>query len=120
LIVCAEARRKIYRNYSLNYSFLQRVFAHIHNRLTRSQEKGYEEIGSREYWAAIPDFEKRLTRVGRYDTRTFRFKPLMEIPDIRFASDDMWVDEAARRIYLAYNGHLLRLPLTIKHNSSGK
>ena len=76
--------------------------------------------GSREYWAAIPDSEKRLTRVGRYDTRTFSFKPLMEIPEIRFTSDDMWVDEEAKRIYLTYNGHLLRLPLTIKPNSSGK
>ncbi len=76
--------------------------------------------GSREYWAAIPDSEKRLTRVGRYDTRTFRFNPLIEIPEIQFASDYMCVDEEAKRIYLTYNGHLLRLPLTIKLNSSGK
>ncbi len=75
--------------------------------------------GSREYWAAIPDSEKNLTRVGRYDTRTFSFKLLMEIPEIYFTSASMWVDEASQRIYLAYNGHLLRLPLTIKSNSSG-
>src|SRR5262245_56160848 len=76
--------------------------------------------GSREYWAAIPDAEKNLTRVGRYDTRTFMFEQLMEIPDIYFTSACMWVDGASQQIYLAYNGHLLRLPLTIKPNSSGK
>jgi hypothetical protein len=76
--------------------------------------------GSREYWAAIPDSEKRLTRVGRYEARAFSFKPLMEIPEIYFTSDDMWVDEAAQRIYLAYNGHLLRLPLAVDQKSSGK
>jgi hypothetical protein len=76
--------------------------------------------GSREYWAAIPDAEKNLTRVGRYDARAFSFKPLMEIPEIRFTSDEMWVDEAAKRIYLSYNGHLLRFPLAVEQKSSGK
>ena len=76
--------------------------------------------GSREYWAAIPDSEKKLTRVGRYDARAFSFKPLMEIPEIYFTSEMMWVDEATQRIYLAYNGHLLRLPLAVDQKSSGK
>jgi hypothetical protein len=76
--------------------------------------------GSREYWAAIPDSEKNLTRVGRYDARSFIFKPLMEIPEISFTSDNMWVDETARRIYLAYNGHLLSLPLVVDQKSTGK
>jgi hypothetical protein len=76
--------------------------------------------GSQEYWAAIQDSEKNLTRVGRYDTRAFSFKPLMEIPEIRFTSEAMWVDETAKRIYLAYNGHLLRLPLAVDQKSSGK
>jgi hypothetical protein len=44
----------------------------------------------------------------------------MEIPEIYFTSEMMWVDEAARRIYLAYNGHLLRLPLSVDQKSSGK
>jgi hypothetical protein len=77
-------------------------------------------VGSREYWAAIPDSEKNLTRVGRYDARAFSFKPLMEIPEIRFTSEVMCVDEAAQRIYLAYHGHLLRLPLIVNPKSSGK
>jgi hypothetical protein len=76
--------------------------------------------GSREYWAAIPDSEKNLTRIGRYDTRAFSFKPLMEIPAIRFTSDDIWVDESAGRVYLAYKGHLLRFPLATDQKSSGK
>jgi hypothetical protein len=76
--------------------------------------------GSREYWAAIPDSEKNLTRVGRYDARAFSFKTLMEIPEIYFTSDEMWVDEGARRIYLAYKGRLLRLPLAVDQKSSGK
>jgi hypothetical protein len=76
--------------------------------------------GSREYWAAIPDSEKNLTKVGRYDARAFSFKPIMEIPEIYFTSEMMWVDEAEQRIYLAYNGHLLRLPLAVDQKSSGK
>jgi hypothetical protein len=76
--------------------------------------------GSREYWAAIPDSEKNLTRVGRYDTREFSFKPMMEIPEILFTSEAMWVDETARRIYLAYNGHLLSLPLAGDQKPPGK
>jgi hypothetical protein len=76
--------------------------------------------GSQEYWAAIPDSEKNLTRVGRYDARAFIFKPLMEIPQILFTSDEMWVDEAANRIYLAYKGHLLRLPLAVDQKLLGK
>jgi len=76
--------------------------------------------GSQEYWAAIPDSEKNLTRVGRYDARAFSFKPLMENPEIFFTSDEMWVDETVRRIYLAYKGHLLRLPLASDQKSSGK
>jgi len=44
----------------------------------------------------------------------------MEIPEILFSSERMWVDEASRRIYLAYHGHLLRLPLAIKPDSSDK
>jgi hypothetical protein len=76
--------------------------------------------GSQEYWAAIPDSEKNLTRVGRYDARAFSFKPLMEIPEILFTSDEMWIDETARRIYLAYKGHLLRLQLASDQKSSGK
>ena len=76
--------------------------------------------GSQEYWAAIPDSEKNLTRVGRYDARAFSFKPQMEIPEILFTSDETWIDETARRIYLAYKGHLLRLPLSSDQKSSGK
>ena len=64
-----------------------------------------------EFWAAIPDPDAKKTRVGRYDARSFKFTSLMELPDIVFTSTSMWVDEKANWLYIAYNGHLLRLPL---------
>lgn len=51
------------------------------------------------------------TSVGRYDTETFRFLATTQIDSLVFGSDDLWVDEAARKIYVAYKGHVLRLPL---------
>jgi hypothetical protein len=38
----------------------------------------------------------------------------------KLESEAMWVDEAAKRIYLTYNGHLLRLPLVVDQKSSNK
>src|SRR5262249_48635837 len=70
--------------------------------------------GSHEYWAAIPDDEKTTTAVGRYDAAKFHFTKMFELPEILFNSMNMWVDESAGKIYIAYNGHLLRLPLQIK------
>jgi len=69
-------------------------------------------VGSTEYWAAIPDEERNRTQIGRYDARRFAFKPLMELPEIKFDSMRMWVDEATNQVYVTYNGHLLRMPLT--------
>jgi hypothetical protein len=70
--------------------------------------------GSQEYWAAIPDFKATTTRVGRYDARAFKFTSIIELPGIGFTSQNMWIDETAHWLYLAYNGHLLRLPFTAK------
>lgn len=64
-----------------------------------------------EFWAAVPDNEKNKTRVGRYNTKDFSFKPVMEIPHIAFDSMGMWVDATAAKIYVVYKGQLLRLPL---------
>jgi hypothetical protein len=66
--------------------------------------------GSNEYWAAIPDYQANETRVGRYDTRVFKFTTLLTLPGIIFRSQAMWVDELENLLYVAYNGHLLRLP----------
>ena len=60
-------------------------------------------------WAAR--YEDEATGVGLYDTRTFSFRKLMDIPGLRFDSMDMWVDQDGKRIYVAVNGDLLRLPV---------
>lgn len=64
-----------------------------------------------EFWAAIYDPQKKLTTIGRYDARFFAFSPVMQVPEIRVSSADVWVDAAAGKVYLTYLGHLLRMPL---------
>lgn len=64
-----------------------------------------------EYWAAIPDQQKRVTRLGRYNTRNFVFTPLVELPELILRSSDFWVDANAGKIWLTYKGQLLRIPL---------
>ena len=62
-----------------------------------------------EFWVAMSDSENPETQIGTYNTKTFTFKPLMKIPQIRFSSLQMWVD--AGKVYFVYEGHLLALPL---------
>ena len=64
-----------------------------------------------EFWAAIHDAKKKATAFGRYDTRTFSFTPVVELPEIRLNSADTWADAAAGKLYFVYLGHLLRVPL---------
>lgn len=64
-----------------------------------------------EFWAAIYDPQKKATVVGRYDARMFAFTPVVELPEIRIGSPDVWVDAAAGKVYVTYLGHLLRVPL---------
>ncbi len=64
-----------------------------------------------EFWAAISDTDKDQTQVGRYNLKDFSFKPIMLIPHITFDSMAMWVDESNEKLYLVYEGQLLRLPL---------
>jgi hypothetical protein len=64
-----------------------------------------------EVWAAIPDRANNQTRVGRYNSSDFSFQPLLVVPHITFNSMAMWVDESAAKLYVIYEGHLLRLPL---------
>ena len=64
-----------------------------------------------EFWAAIPDAAKDQTQVGRYNLKTFSFTPLLTIPHISFDSQSMWVDEKRGKIYFAYKGQLLSIPL---------
>ncbi|HJY29268.1 MAG TPA: HEAT repeat domain-containing protein [Pyrinomonadaceae bacterium] len=64
-----------------------------------------------EFWAAIPDDAKDQTQVGRYNLKTFSFTPVLTIPHISFDSMSMWVDEKRAKIYIAYKGQLLSIPL---------
>src|SRR5262245_30386174 len=66
------------------------------------------------FWAAIYDGAKRMTRFGRYDSKNFVFTPLLEFPELELSGDDIWVDAAGGKIWFAYKGHLLRLPLPHK------
>lgn len=70
--------------------------------------------GANEYWAAIPNEEQNRTQFGRYDAKRFAFKPLLQLPDIKFDSMQMWVDETNNHIYITYNGHLLRISMKLK------
>lgn len=51
------------------------------------------------------------TMLGRFDTKSFGFRNWTRIDSLDFESDNVWVDESTRRIYIVYRGHLLRLPL---------
>lgn len=65
-----------------------------------------------EFWTAIFDRDYfRPTKIGRYNTRKFVFTPLIELPLSLPHSEQLWVDEAEDKIYLVYEGDLLRLPL---------
>lgn len=63
-----------------------------------------------EAWAVLHNQATQTTAVGRFHLRNFTFTPVATIPELRFSAGEMWVDEAARAIYVAYRGHLLRFP----------
>jgi hypothetical protein len=65
-----------------------------------------------EYWASIPR-GKAGTLFGIYSTRYFSFKPLLKLPKILFDSEQMWVDEAEKKVYFIHQGHLLSAPYTL-------
>jgi len=68
-----------------------------------------------EFWAAIS--EEKTTSIGTYNAKTFTFKPLLKVPEIRLTSMDIWADEKDGKVYFVYagegerDGHLLSLPL---------
>lgn len=64
-----------------------------------------------EFWAAVPNQQQNQTRVGRYSLRDFSFQTILVVPHLTFDSFQMWVDEAGARLYVVYEGQLLRLPL---------
>ena len=64
-----------------------------------------------EFWAAIPDQSKNQTSVGRYNLKDFSFRALLVVPHLTFNSASMWADEAGSKLYIVYEGQLLRIPL---------
>ena len=64
-----------------------------------------------QFWAAMPSKARGETVVGVFDSRIFRFQPVLKLPKINFDSMDMWVDESENKVYFVYSGHLLRVPL---------
>ena len=64
-----------------------------------------------EFWAAMPDRPKNQTRVGRFNVKDFSFRTSLVVPHLSFDSMAMWVDEGATKLYVIYEGQLLRLPL---------
>ncbi len=80
--------------------------------LTQPTSRPLQPTGNpNEFWAAIDDAQNVSTEVGRYDSKSFTFKPLIRFSRIRFNSAQMLVEETEGKIYAAYHGHLLRLPL---------
>jgi len=69
-----------------------------------------------EFWAAITDSQKRVTNIGRYDSKTFAFTPLIELQGLTLSNSDFWVDATGGKIWLTYRGHLLRIPSHAKSN----
>src|SRR5262245_31642180 len=64
-----------------------------------------------EFWASVFDDQKQATIIGRYDAKTFSFTPLIRVPELRLSNSDIWVDQMAGWLWIAYRGHLLRMPL---------
>jgi hypothetical protein len=71
-----------------------------------------------EFWAVIYNQQKRGASIGRYDSKNFSFTPVIELPELRLTSNDFWVDAAAGKIWITYQGQLLRLPLPTQPRDS--
>ncbi|NOT61070.1 MAG: HEAT repeat domain-containing protein, partial [Acidobacteria bacterium] len=67
-----------------------------------------------EFWAAIYERDKNLTRIGRYDTYAFKFTQLLELPDMKVESSSIWMDEIKRELWMVYEGNLVRIPIATK------
>jgi hypothetical protein len=77
------------------------------------EEKSYRPLqpteNQGEVWAAVYDEKTKMTQIGRYDTKTFGYKPILQIPDIALSSKEILVDEKMGKVYFVYQGHLLAL-----------
>jgi hypothetical protein len=64
-----------------------------------------------EYWSTLYDKQRRVTTIGRYNAKSFVFKPLLDLNDIQLRNADIWADVENKKLWFTYQGHLLRLPL---------
>lgn len=64
-----------------------------------------------EVWSPLYDLEKGDCFIGRYNLATFSFTPVINLSGLRLSRMEMWVDEAAGKIYFIHDGNLLRVPL---------
>jgi len=70
-----------------------------------------------EYWTTVPwneqirDKESPGTRIGRYDTESFKFRALLSIPDLQFENGAMWVDKDRHEVLIALNEDVVVVPL---------
>ena len=62
-------------------------------------------------WVAIWRAKEVKTEIGLYDKERFIFRPVMDVPDLRFESSQMWIDEDGHQAYIVYGGQLLRVAM---------
>lgn len=60
-------------------------------------------------WIAIP--MENVTEVGEFDIKAWCWRRREWIPNLVFETKQLWVDEPEQKMYVAYKGHLLRIPL---------
>jgi hypothetical protein len=61
------------------------------------------------FWAAIYREAEMATEIGLYDPAQFAFIRVISVPGLDFSSDEMWVDEVARKAYIVYKHQTLRI-----------
>lgn len=80
--------------------------------LPRLAHQNFQSTGKAdEVWAAAYNPKTNATDVGRDNLQTFSFTPLTSLPNLRFTSRDLWVEEAGKAMYIVYRHHLLRVSL---------
>ena len=64
-----------------------------------------------EFWATSYNGELNNVRFGIYNSKTFSFDVLATFPSLRFSQSNMYVDKSEKKIFIAVNEDLIRLPL---------
>lgn len=64
-----------------------------------------------ELWAIDPDLSGLSTTIGRYDSHTFKFAPVLKIPVLLLDASALWVDSQRKLAYILYANDLIQIPL---------